>query len=120
VADIEQAKTFCDEMAPEHLELMIRNPDQNAEMFQNYGALFVGSATAEVLGDYGAGPNHVLPTGGTARFSGPLSVQDFLVGRNWLQMQSGPEADAVARDSIALARLEGLEAHARSAEKRLR
>ncbi|MDX2473503.1 MAG: histidinol dehydrogenase [Candidatus Krumholzibacteria bacterium] len=119
VSDIRQAIEFCDDLAPEHLELMVRNADQIAEKFQSYGALFVGSATAEVLGDYGAGPNHVLPTGGTARFSGPLSVQDFLVGRNWLQMDPGPEADAVARDAVALARLEGLEAHARSAEKRL-
>ncbi len=119
VADIQQAIAFCDDLAPEHLELMVRNPDQVAEKFQSYGALFVGSATAEVLGDYGAGPNHVLPTGGTARFSGPLSVQDFLVGRNWLQMEPGPEADAVAHDAVALARLEGLEAHARSAERRL-
>ena len=56
----------------------------------------MGAGTAEVLGDYGAGPNHVLPTGGTARFSGPLSVLDFLVGRTWLRMDPGPEADAVA------------------------
>jgi histidinol dehydrogenase len=120
VADIKQAIEFCDDLAPEHLELMVSNPDQVAKKFQKFGAMFLGSNSAEVLGDYGAGPNHVLPTGGTARFTGPLSVQNFLVGRTWLQMDPGRAADAVISDSIALARLEGLEAHARSAQRRCR
>jgi phosphoribosyl-ATP pyrophosphohydrolase/phosphoribosyl-AMP cyclohydrolase/histidinol dehydrogenase len=117
--DLEQAVALCNALAPEHLELIVEDPDTVAGRLDTYGALFLGGGTAEVLGDYGAGPNHVLPTGGTARFSGPLSVQDFLVGRTWLRMEPGPESDAVARDAIALARIEGLEGHARSAELRL-
>ena len=117
--DQDQAIALCNALAPEHLELIVADPDRVAGQLDRYGALFLGVGSAEVLGDYGAGPNHVLPTGGTARFSGPLSVQDFLVGRTWLRMEPGPESDAVARDAIALARMEGLEGHARSAELRL-
>ena len=82
----------------------------------NYGAVFVGERSAEVLGDYGVGPNHVLPTGGTARSRGGLSVLDFLRVRTWLQIR---DADAELLDDVAwLARQEGLEAHARAAEWR--
>ena len=116
---LDKAIEVCDALAPEHLEVMTAEPDAVAERLRNYGALFLGAGTAEVLGDYGAGPNHVLPTGGTARFSSPLSVLDFMVGRSWLKMERDGQADAVARDAIALARLEGLEGHARSASLRL-
>jgi phosphoribosyl-ATP pyrophosphohydrolase/phosphoribosyl-AMP cyclohydrolase/histidinol dehydrogenase len=116
---LEQAIELCDHLAPEHLELMVADAGTVAGRLNRYGALFVGAESAEVLGDYGAGPNHVLPTGGTARFSGPLSVQDFLVGRSWLQMDKSTGAAAVAADAVALARLEGLEGHVRSAQKRL-
>lgn len=118
-ANLDQAIDVCNALGPEHLEVLISDPARVVNHLRTYGALFLGAAAAEVLGDYGAGPNHVLPTGGTARFSSPLSVQDFLVGRSWLEMHTGPPAAAVTQDAVALARLEGLEAHARSAEKRL-
>ena len=117
---LEQGIRLCDALAPEHLEVMTRDSAATGERLRAYGALFLGGETAEVLGDYGAGPNHVLPTGGTARFSSPLSVSDFLVGRSWLEMEAGPEADTMTRDAVELARLEGLEAHARAAERRRR
>jgi phosphoribosyl-ATP pyrophosphohydrolase/phosphoribosyl-AMP cyclohydrolase/histidinol dehydrogenase len=85
-----------------------------AERVRHYGALFRGRAGAEVFGDYGSGPNHVLPTGGAARRKGGLSVLDFLRVRTWLQLDDARDA----RDAAALARLEGLEAHARAAERR--
>ena len=85
-----------------------------------WGGVFVGGNSAEVFGDYGIGPNHTLPTGGVARFKGGLSVLDFLRVRTWLHLEPGRESEDVARDAAALARLEGLEAHARAAELRLR
>jgi phosphoribosyl-ATP pyrophosphohydrolase/phosphoribosyl-AMP cyclohydrolase/histidinol dehydrogenase len=117
--NLNEAAALCDALAPEHLEIMTADPEDTAAKVTDYGALFLGDRTAEVLGDYGAGPNHVLPTGGTARFTGGLSVLDFLVGRTWLKMDQGPAAKGVARDAIELARLEGLEGHARSALLRL-
>ncbi len=90
-----------------------------ARRARHYGGLFIGSASAEVFGDYGIGPNHTLPTGGVARFKGGLSVFDFLRIRTWLRMDRGGDASTAARDAAALARLEGLEAHARAAERRL-
>ena len=84
-----------------------------------YGGLFVGPGAAEVLGDYGAGPNHVLPTSGAARHRGGLSVLDFLAVRTWLRIDDPAAARELAGDAARLARLEGLEAHARAAERRL-
>jgi phosphoribosyl-ATP pyrophosphohydrolase/phosphoribosyl-AMP cyclohydrolase/histidinol dehydrogenase len=115
--DLAQAIGVCDHLAPEHLELMTRDAAALQGRFRHYGGLFVGEHAAEVLGDYGAGPNHVLPTGGTARLTGGLSVFTFLRIRTWLRMDAPAE---LARDAAALARLEGLEGHARSAERRLR
>ncbi len=89
-----------------------------AGRFQHYGGLFIGSSSAEVFGDYGIGPNHTLPTGGVARYKGGLSVFDFLRVRTWLRLDNGPESAAIAGDAAALARLEGLEAHARAADRR--
>jgi len=77
------------------------------------------SGAAEVLGDYGAGPNHVLPTGGTAKYTGGLSVFTFLRIRTWMQMEDALGGQVVVKDAVELARLEGLEGHARAAEKRL-
>src|SRR5207247_10800443 len=85
----------------------------------HYGALFVGAGAAEVLGDYGAGPNHVLPTGGTARSTGGLSVYTFLRVRTWLRIDDRAAAVPLIEDAIWLGRAEGLEAHARAAERRL-
>lgn len=117
VPDLDAALALSDRLAPEHLELLVADASAVAPRLERYGALFVGPQSAEVFGDYGAGPNHVLPTGGTARFSGGLSVLDFLVGRTWLELNG--DAGAVARDARDLARLEGLEGHARAAEARL-
>lgn len=119
---VDEAIALADEHAPEHLEIHTRDADAVAKRLRHAGALFIGHATAEVFGDYGAGPNHTLPTGGTARHSAGLSVLHFLRVRTWLRMDDAPSAAsrALAEDAAALARLEGLEAHARSAEARLR
>ncbi len=116
--DIETGIDLCDRIAPEHLELILENTDEVAERVEHYGGLFVGHGSAEVLGDYGAGPNHTLPTGGTARSTGGLSVFTFLRIRTWMQIDDLGAAQELVEDSVELARLEGLEGHARSAEKR--
>jgi phosphoribosyl-ATP pyrophosphohydrolase/phosphoribosyl-AMP cyclohydrolase/histidinol dehydrogenase len=117
-SSMDAAVAIADRLAPEHLELMCRDASSLAQRVKNYGAVFVGSVSAEVFGDYGVGPNHVLPTGGTARFTGGLSVLTFLRVRTWLELDD-PALPDLAKDAAALARLEGLEAHARAAEKRL-
>jgi len=118
-ADLEAAAAACNAIAPEHLQLVVADPDAAARRLRHWGALFIGEASAEVLGDYGAGPNHTLPTGGGARFTGGLSVLSFLRVRTWLSLEPGGEQRRLVRDAAALARLEGLEAHARAAERRL-
>jgi histidinol dehydrogenase len=118
-ADLDAAIAVCDRLAPEHLEVLVADAGRCAARLRHYGGLFVGEASAEVFGDYGVGPNHVLPTGTAARFTGGLSVLNFLRVRTWLRLDPGPALEEVARDAAALARLEGLEAHARSAEQRL-
>ncbi len=85
----------------------------------HYGALFIGGGSAEVLGDYGGGPNHVLPTAGTARSKGGLSVYTFLRVRTWLRIDDCAAARPVVEDAAWFARVEGLEAHARAAVRRL-
>jgi phosphoribosyl-ATP pyrophosphohydrolase/phosphoribosyl-AMP cyclohydrolase/histidinol dehydrogenase len=107
---------LCDHLAPEHLQLMLRDAEAIAPQLRHYGGLFFGAAGAEVFGDYGLGPNHVLPTGGTARQSGGLSVFTFLRIRTFLDLPSVPRS--LVEDTAALARLEGLEGHARAAEWR--
>lgn len=111
-----EAVELADRLAPEHLQLELRDPGELRGRLSHHGALFVGPGAAEVLGDYGAGPNHVLPTGGGGRVRGGLSVLDFLRIRTWLEVEDPRE---LARDAAALARLEGLEGHARAAERRL-
>ncbi|PKL07647.1 MAG: histidinol dehydrogenase [Spirochaetae bacterium HGW-Spirochaetae-7] len=103
--------------APEHLELAIVEPRAFSATCRNAGAVFLGCASAEALGDYGAGPNHTLPTSGRARSYGGLSVFDFLRIRTWLELDGADER--LTSDTATLARAEGLEAHARSAEARL-
>jgi phosphoribosyl-ATP pyrophosphohydrolase/phosphoribosyl-AMP cyclohydrolase/histidinol dehydrogenase len=98
---------------------MTANAEALSKRFNHYGALFVGRYAAEVLGDYGAGPNHVLPTGGSSRFSGGLSVLNFLRVRTWMRVDDPAACQQVVRDAVDLARLEGLEGHARAAERRL-
>jgi phosphoribosyl-ATP pyrophosphohydrolase/phosphoribosyl-AMP cyclohydrolase/histidinol dehydrogenase len=120
VRDIHQAVEVCDRIGPEHLQLLSADPDSVAARLGHWGGLFIGGESAEVFGDYGVGPNHTLPTGGVARFKGGLSVLDFLRVRTWLKLEPGDEIKALASDAAALARLEGLEAHARAAERRIR
>lgn len=119
VEDLEQGCAVCDQLAPEHLAVHLSDPQPAQELLRHYGALFVGEAAAEVLGDYGAGPNHVLPTGGTARSVGALSVSTFLRVQTWLRLDAPEQAAELVQDCVDLARMEGLEAHARAAEQRL-
>lgn len=119
VADLQHAATITDRLAPEHLQVMLRDPDQFVARCRHYGAAFIGSGAAEVFGDYGFGPNHVLPTGGGARQRGGLSVLDFLSIRTWMRIDSPADAAGPAHDAAALARIEGLAAHARAAEMRM-
>jgi histidinol dehydrogenase len=103
--------------APEHLELAVERPRELAALCRHAGALFLGHTSAEAVGDYGAGPNHTLPTSGRSRASGGLSVFDFVRIRSWLELDSADPT--LIADTAALARAEGLEAHARSALQRV-
>jgi phosphoribosyl-ATP pyrophosphohydrolase/phosphoribosyl-AMP cyclohydrolase/histidinol dehydrogenase len=115
VPDLDGALEVIDALAPEHLQVMLPDAAAFARRVRHAGALFVGAHSAEVFGDYGAGPNHVLPTGGAARGTAGLGVGTFLRPRTWLEIDDpGPLSGAIAR----LARLEGLEGHARAAERR--
>ncbi len=109
-ASIEEAITISNIIAPEHLELSIDNPNKYIDAIKNAGAVFIGRYTCEALGDYCAGPNHVLPTGGTARFSSPLGVYDFQK-RISLIMVSKSGAKTLGKNAMILAELEGLNAH---------
>jgi len=120
VRDIQAGIDVCNRLAPEHLELVVDEPETVQAELEHYGALFIGPATAEVLGDYGAGPNHTLPTSGTARYTGGLSVLDFLRVRTYLRIEDIVAADTLLSDAADLARLEGLEGHASSCERRRR
>jgi len=117
-ADINEAVSICDRIAPEHLALHVRDAEEVAGRVRHFGALFIGAMSAEVLGDYAAGPNHTLPTGGAARQTGGLSVLDFLRVRTFVQVADLTAAEPLTIDAERLARLEGLEAHARSAARR--
>ena len=117
--NMEQAISVVNRIAVEHLELMVADPEKTLDSITNAGAIFLGMYTAEALGDYMAGPNHVLPTGGTARFFSPLGVYDFIKRSSviWYDREALLEsAGMVAR----FARLEGLEAHARAVDLRVR
>jgi len=119
VADMEQAIEVANHIAPEHLELSVDDADQWAKKIRHAGAIFMGRYTAEALGDYCAGPNHVLPTSGTARFSSPLGVYDFQK-RSSLIDCSAEGASVLGEIASTLAHGEGLTAHARSAEYRIK
>ncbi|MCB9741645.1 MAG: histidinol dehydrogenase [Alphaproteobacteria bacterium] len=118
VAEPAAALALCDALAPEHLALHLVDAPAALDQLQHFGALFVGEHAAEVLGDYGAGPNHVLPTGGTARSVGALGVHCFLRAQTWLRIDDPVAARELARDAAILGRVEGLEAHARAADLR--
>jgi len=119
VADLDQAAEISNIVAPEHLELSVENPVALTKKISHAGAIFMGRYTAEALGDYCAGPNHVLPTSRTARFSSPLGVYDFQK-RSSLIMCSADGASTLGKTASVLARGEGLTAHARSAEYRIK
>ena len=119
VKDLVQAVDVANHIAPEHLELMVENAAGLVGGIKHAGAIFVGKYSAEVLGDYCAGPNHVLPTSGTARFSSPLGVYDFQKRSSMIQV-SRQGANQMAITAAALARCEGLTAHEQSARYRLR
>jgi histidinol dehydrogenase len=117
-ASLAEAIELANRLAPEHLELLVRTPYRWVPRIRHAGAVFVGPHTPEAFGDYLAGPNHVLPTGGTARFASPLGVYDFMKRTSLVEAGAGTLArlgPAVAR----LARLEGLDGHARSVDRRL-
>jgi len=118
VANLDEAVAVVNRIAPEHLELAVAEPEALAARIHHAGAIFMGLHTAEVLGDYCAGPNHVLPTARTARFSSPLGVYDFQK-RSSLIRCSPTGGAKLGRVAAVLARSEGLEAHARSADYRV-
>ncbi|WP_444925712.1 histidinol dehydrogenase [Microbulbifer sp. TRSA002] len=119
VESIQQAIEISNRIAPEHLEVSVDNPEAYLPEIRNAGAIFLGRYTAEALGDYCAGPNHVLPTSGTARFSSPLGVYDFQKRSSVIHC-SEKGADTLGRVAHTLALGEGLEAHARSAGFRVK
>ena len=113
---IDQAIEICNRIAPEHLELHIDNADSVATQIRNAGCIFIGHQSAEVFGDYGVGPNHTLPTSGTARFNAGLNVFTFLRVRTWLNLDAAT-AELVS-DTARLAEVEGLIGHQQSALRR--
>ena len=117
VRDLDEACEIANRIAPEHLELAVADPEALLPRLRHAGAIFLGHQASESLGDYCAGPNHVLPTSRTARFSSPLGVYDFQKRTSLIRVS--PQAAArLGRIAATLARAEGLEAHARSAEMR--
>ncbi|MBS0413044.1 MAG: histidinol dehydrogenase [Proteobacteria bacterium] len=116
---MEEACTLANRIAPEHLEIASRTPQRWEPLLRHAGAIFLGAYTSESLGDYCAGPNHVLPTSGTARFSSPLSVYDFQKRSSLIEV-SEAGAQQIGRIASVLAHGEGLQAHARAAELRLK
>ncbi|MFT3717787.1 histidinol dehydrogenase [Pseudorhodoferax sp.] len=116
--DMEEACAISNRIAPEHLEVSSAEPHRWEPLLRHAGAIFLGAYTSESLGDYCAGPNHVLPTSGTARFSSPLGVYDFQKRSSLIEV-SAAGAQALGRIASVLAHGEGLQAHARAAEMRL-
>ena len=118
VESLEEAVSIANEIAPEHLELALDNPEEWAEKIQNAGALFLGHYTPEAMGDYLAGPNHVLPTSGTARFSSPLGVYDFIKRTSLISYSRGA-LKKYGKTVALLAEMEDLGGHANSVKLRL-
>jgi histidinol dehydrogenase len=116
--DLGEACAIANRIAPEHLELAVADPDALLPQLRHAGAIFIGHYASEALGDYCAGPNHVLPTSRTARFSSPLGVYDFQKRTSMLRI-TRETAQALAPVAATLATGEGLAAHARSAQARL-
>ena len=116
--DIDEAIDISNRIAPEHLELSVENPETLLDKIKHAGAIFMGKYTCEALGDYCAGPNHVLPTSGTARFSSPLGVYDFQKKSSLIRV-SDKGANTLGKVAATLADGEGLQAHAESARYRI-
>lgn len=116
VDSLEQTIEIVNDLAPEHLELHCENAIALAQEISHAGCIFIGEKSAEVFGDYGVGPNHTLPTGGTARWSAGLNVFNYLRIRTWLKLDAVPQS--LIEDSARLAELEGLLAHQRAARRR--
>jgi histidinol dehydrogenase len=116
--DRQEIVDLANAIAPEHLELAVKNPRSWFKDIHHAGAIFLGHLSTEPFGDYIAGPNHVLPTGGTARFSSPLGVYDFLKRTNFIQASARALA-ILGPQVVRLAEMEGLEAHARAVQYRL-
>ena len=119
VRSLEEACAIANRIAPEHLELAVAEPERLVDRIRHAGAIFMGGYSSEAIGDYCAGPNHVLPTSRSARFSSPLGVYDFQKRSSLIQV-SRAGAQSLGRIAVTLAEGEGLSAHARSAEYRLR
>ncbi|PLX83854.1 MAG: histidinol dehydrogenase [Desulfuromonas sp.] len=118
-ANLDEAIAFSNRIAPEHLELALENPFEVLPRIRHAGAVFMGHHTPEAAGDYLAGPNHTLPTGGTARFFSPLGVDDFVKKSSIVSFTRGG-LERLGRDIVHIAELEGLSAHARSVSIRLK
>jgi len=116
--NLEEAIELANLYAPEHLELAIQSAERYLDKITCAGCIFLGKNSAEAIGDYVAGPNHSLPTGGTARFSSPLNILDFMKITNVVKI-SQPNLERLGKAAITIARAEGFEAHARAVEKRL-
>ena len=135
VSSLAEGADISNRLAPEHLEVHTRDPESLLPILHHYGAIFLGNFAAEVLGDYGAGPNHTLPTGGTARSFGGLSVHTFTRVRTWLKVDDckvrvmrchancssrGLQAGrGMIQDAVDLALFEGLHGHSRAAQLRI-
>ena len=117
--DLAEAAAFSNRLAPEHLELAVADPFGLLPQIRHAGAVFLGHHTPEAAGDYLAGPNHTLPTGGTARFFSPLSVDDFVKKSSIVYFSEGG-LNRLGRDIVRIAELEGLEAHGKSVSIRLK
>ncbi|MDR3193190.1 MAG: histidinol dehydrogenase, partial [Treponema sp.] len=116
--DRAEAVRIANAIAPEHLELQTREPESWIPLLKNYGSLFIGPLAAEALGDYSAGINHTLPTSGSARFTGGLSVRHFLKTVTTLRCGRGEAFEAARRAAVLMAGAEGLAAHGESARVR--
>ena len=119
VPDLDEALAIANEYAPEHLALVVKDAHQHIGDVRNAGGLFVGEASPEALGDYVAGPSHVMPTGGSARFASALNVGEFMKITTIIQV-TDDLLDEIAGDAELIAHAEHLDAHARSLERRRR
>ena len=119
VESLDEGIACSDALAPEHLEVHTASPRDVAAKLQCFGAIFIGEHCAEVTGDYASGPNHTLPTSGTARFSGGLSVFTFLCVRTFMSFDDKDSGKDLLRDAVSFAKIEGVEGPAAAAAARL-